>query len=132
MSITFDSALGIHAEALKVRARRAELIAANLANADTPNYKARDIDFKAAMKMATTSSQSSLTVTHRQHIPATASIMPSPTVQFRIPMQDALDGNTVDEQMEQSAFMQNAVQYQASLTFLGGKFKGLMTAIKGE
>jgi flagellar basal-body rod protein FlgB len=132
MSINFDSALGIHADALRVRAQRAELLASNLANTDTPNYKARDIDFQSAMKMATSSQSSGMQTSHANHIQSSGNQFSSPAVQFRTSMQDSLDGNTVDEQIEQAQFMQNSVQYQASLNFLGGRFKGLLTAIKGE
>jgi len=132
MSINFDSALGIHADALRIRSQRAELLASNLANTDTPNYKARDIDFKDAMKMAASNQVSGLQTSHTNHIQLSGGQFSSPTVQFRAAMQDSLDGNTVDEQIEQAQFMQNSVQYQASLNFLGGKFKSLLTAIKGE
>ena len=133
MPINFDSALGIHADALRVRSQRAELLAANMANADTPNYKARDIDFQSALKMATSGQSSSMKTTHSNHF-STASTGPfgSPAVQYRTAIQDSLDGNTVDEQLEQAQFMQNSVQYQASLNFLGARFQGLLSAIRGE
>jgi len=132
MPINFDSALGIHADALRVRSQRAELLASNLANTDTPNYKARDIDFKSAMKMATSGQSSGMQTSHANHTQSSGGRFDSPAVQFRTTMQDSLDGNTVDEQVEQAQFMQNSVQYQASLNFLGAKFKGLLTAIRGE
>jgi flagellar basal-body rod protein FlgB len=132
MSISFDSALGVHADALRIRSQRAELLASNLANTDTPNYKARDIDFQAAMKMATSGQSSGLNTSHSNHISASADRFDSPDIKYRTTMQDSLDGNTVDEQIEQAQFMQNSVQYQASLNFLGGKFKSLLTAIRGE
>jgi len=133
MPINFDSALGIHADALRVRSQRAELLAANMANADTPNYKARDIDFQSALKMATSGQPSSIKTTHNNHF-STASQGPfgSPAVQYRTATQPSLDGNTVDEQLEQAQFMQNSVQYQASLNFLGARFQGLLSAIRGE
>ena len=132
MSINFDTALGIHADALRVRSQRAELLASNMANADTPNYKAQDIDFQSAMKMAVSGQSSGMETTHSNHIKTAHSQFSSPAVQYRTTMQDSLDGNTVDEQIEQAQFMQNSVQYQASLNFLGGKFRGLLSAIKGE
>jgi len=132
MSINFDAALGVHADAIRVRTQRAELLASNLANTDTPNYKARDIDFQSAMKMAVSNQPSSMKATHSNHISTSTSALGSPAVQFRMGNQDSLDGNTVDEQVEQAQFMQNSVQYQASLTFIGGKFKGLLSAIRGE
>lgn len=131
MSINFDSALGIHADALRIRSQRAELLASNLVNADTPNYKARDIDFQSAMKMVSSNQSTGMVSTNSKHFQTSTDRFNSPAVQFRTTMQDSLDGNTVDAQIEQAQFMQNSVQYQASLNFLGSKFKGLMTAIKG-
>lgn len=134
MAINFDTALGIHADALRIRSQRAELLASNMANADTPNYKARDIDFQSAMKMAVSGHPQAnhIETTHSNHINVSTGQFNSPAVQYRNVMQDSLDGNTVDEQIEQAQFMQNSVQYQASLNFLGGKFSGLLSAIKGE
>lgn len=136
MPINFDSALGIHADALRIRSQRAELLATNLANADTPNYKAQDIDFRSALKMAAAGQQSSsmLHTTNAKHISNSipGSNMTAADIQYRVAVQDSLDGNTVDEQIEQAQFMQNAVQYQASLDFLGGKFQSLTKALKGE
>ena len=126
MSINFDAALGIHADALRVRSQRAELLASNMANADTPNYKARDIDFQSAMKMAVKGQSTGIETTHSNHINVSGGQFSSPAMQY------SLDGNTVDEQIEQAQFMQNSVQYQASLNFLGGKFRGLLSAIRGE
>lgn len=134
MAINFDSALGIHADALRIRSQRAELLATNMANADTPNYKARDIDFRAALSAATGGQPSQLKTTHPGHVNMHGSSVNNlmPPVQYRIAMQDSLDGNTVDEQVEQAQFMQNAIQYQASLEFLGGKFTSITKALRGE
>ena len=132
MSINFDSALGIHADALRIRSQRTELLASNMANADTPNYKARDIDFQSAMKMAASGQSAAMEATHSNHIKVSSSQFSSPAVQYRTTVQDSLDGNTVDEQIEQAQFMQNSVQYQASLNFLGARFSGLLSAIRGE
>ena len=131
MSLTIDSALGIHPEALKVRARRTEVLASNMANADTPGFKARDIDFKAALSQAQHQMHQP-TQTRAGHLPGTSAGMPGGESLYRIPLQPSLDGNTVDIQTEQAAFAENAVQYQASLRFLTGKFQGLQRAIKGE
>ncbi|GAB4356966.1 MAG: flagellar basal body rod protein FlgB [Gammaproteobacteria bacterium] len=132
MPINFDSALGIHAEALKLRARRAEVLASNLANMDTPNYKARDFDFNAALRQAQAGAQSPfLKVSHASHIQplSTASAV---ELAYRIPAQSSLDGNTVDAPMEQAAFAENALQYRATLQFLNSRIRGLMSAIRGE
>lgn len=130
MPINIDSALGIHAKALVVRGRRAEVLASNLANADTPNYKARDIDFKTALQQAQ-SGHVPLKVTHTGHIQPAGTGLYGPLL-YRVPQQPSLDGNTVDTHVEQAEFTRNAVNYQASLTFLGGKLKTLLSAIRGE
>ena len=133
MPISFDSALGIHDKALVVRSQRAELLASNIANSDTPGYKAKDIDFKAALENVQAGQQSAngLKVTHDNHIQL-ASTSAGVETMYRVPNQASLDGNTVDSQMEKSAFAENAMRYEASLTFLNGKFRGLITALKGE
>lgn len=131
MPISFDSALGNHDKTLLVRSRRAELLASNIANADTPGYKARDIDFKSALANVQAMGNEGLRLTHRNHIPLTSQIS-GMDVMYRVPNQSSLDGNTVDSQMEKSAFAENALRYQASLTFLDKKFKGLIAALKGE
>jgi len=137
MANSLDQYLGVHAAALDVRARRTELIANNLANADTPGYKARDIDFRQAMARAageTPTSGVHLSTTQAGHIggAASADATGSPDLKFRTPLAPALDGNTVDAQIEQAAFAENAVRYQATLTFLNSKFRGLLTAILGS
>ena len=137
MPTSLDQYLGVHAAALDVRGRRTELIANNLANADTPGYKARDIDFRQAMARAAgekTTSGVHLSTTQAGHIggAASADAATSPDLKFRTPLAPALDGNTVDTQLEQAAFAENAVRYQATLTFLSNKFRGLITAITGS
>ena len=131
MPISFDSALGNHDKALLIRSRRAELLTSNIANADTPGFKARDIDFKTAFENAQAQSNQGLRLTHRNHIQLFDQVAGT-DVLYRIPNQSSLDGNTVDSQMEKSAFAENALRYQASLTFLDRKFKGLIAAFKGE
>jgi flagellar basal-body rod protein FlgB len=131
MALSFDKALGIHADALQVRSRRLELLASNLANADTPNYKARDIDFRAALGQAQQGETVSIRRTHAAHLSDGASGL-GMEPQYRVPNQPSLDGNTVDPQLEQAAFSQNAVQYQASLDFLNARFRGLRNALGGD
>jgi flagellar basal-body rod protein FlgB len=126
-----DNLFGIHATALKLRANRAGLLAANIANADTPNYKARDIDFKHALKQAGTNS-SDMVTTNARHINSAGTSKMGAEILYRAPNQPSLDGNTVDLQTERAAFMENSMMYQASLRFLNGKISGLMTAIRGE
>src|SRR5688572_15806528 len=137
MPLNLDQYVSVHAAALDVRARRGELIANNLANADTPGYQARDIDFRQAMARAageTTTPGVQLSTTSAGHIGggASADASSNPDLKFRTPLAPALDGNTVDAQVEQAAFAENAVRYQATLTFLNSKFRGLLTAIMGS
>lgn len=132
MSISFDKAFGLHESALNLKAQRAEVIANNLANADTPNFKARDFDFQTALAQASSNQSSKLTRTHVSHIDSRIGT-DIPGLSYRIPFQpDTGDGNSVEAQIEQTKFAENAMQYQASLRMLDGKIKGLLTAIKGE
>ena len=131
MPITFDSALGVHEQALALRSQRTEVLASNIANADTPGYKARDIDFKSALATVEAQSTGSLTRTNSKHIQISTA-GGNAEVLYRVPNQSSLDGNTVDGLIEKGAFADNALRYQASITFLDGKFKGMMAAIKGE
>ncbi|WP_413110729.1 flagellar basal body rod protein FlgB [Thaumasiovibrio sp. DFM-14] len=131
MAISFDKALGVHQHTVGVRAKRAETLASNLANANTPGYKAKDIDFKQALSAATSGTSMGLNRTHERHIVATSKR--SGDQKFRVPNQpDTGDGNTVDAQVERNLFMQNALEYQASLDFLGSKFQTMTKAIKGQ
>lgn len=133
MSINFDRAFGIHDDALFLRARRAEMLSSNLANADTPNYKARDIDFKTVLNQVQGDQQQvQLRLTNASHIAPEGSGIPGGEALYRIPHQPSLDGNTVDAEQEQAAFSENALHYQASLSFLSGRISGLLGAIKGE
>lgn len=132
MSLSIDSALGPMPDALILRGRRSEVIASNLANADTPNFKARDFDFQSMMNKAR-SEQVALNTTHASHIAMNGAIgIGGAPLQYRVPNQPSLDGNSVDLQVEQAAFAENAVNYEATLTFLTSRIKGLMTAIRGD
>ncbi len=130
MAISFDKALGIHTQALLLAARRSEMLASNIANADTPNYKAQDIDFRAALRDAQAQQGAALTTTHANHLQVNGGV--DGTAQYRVPDQSSLDGNTVDLQQEKAEFAENTLRYQASLRFLGGRFETLRLAIKGE
>ena len=131
MPISFDSALGIHVKALDVRAKRTELLASNIANSDTPDYKARDIDFRAVLSTADNHLNAGLKRSNARHL-SLSNDAESPSLLYRVPNHASLDGNTVDGQLEKAAFADNALRYQASLTFLDQKFKGLVGALKGE
>ncbi len=134
MAISFDKALGIHEKALGFRAQRAEVLANNIANADTPNYKARDLDFSAALEaqQARGNSEFALATTQARHIPAVTVELADPALRFRNVAHPSLDQNTVDMQVEQANYAQNAVDFQASFTLLNSKFKGLIGALRGE
>jgi flagellar basal-body rod protein FlgB len=134
MANSIDNFLGIHAQALGLESRRAQLLAANLANADTPNFKARDLDFKAALAQAGGSAAAALPLraTQGAHISTAAGTDNDPALLYRVPLAPALDGNTVDPQLEQASFAENAVRYQATLTLLNARLRGLMTAITGQ
>ena len=127
MSNILDNYIGIHSQALQVRGKKTELLAANLANADTPGYKAKDIDFRSALK---TASADRMSTTHSRHFDFSG--QDAGMVQFRVPTQPSVDGNTVEAHIEQGEFMDNAMRYQATVQFLGGKFKSLKEALKGE
>lgn len=139
MAISFDKALGIHDDAVALRSKRAEVIANNIANADTPNFQARDIDFKSVLQgvqglKGTQQNQAPLKMvnTHAAHNDSVIHPDFAAELLFRTPMQPAVDGNTVDVQEEMARYTENALGYQASFDFLNRKFKGLTSAIKGE
>ena len=131
MALSIDEALGVHARALELRAHRAQLLATNIANADTPNFKAVDMDFRTALSKAQ-AGDLPLTVTNENQLQASSTGESKFPLMYRIPLQPSLDGNTVDTQIEQAEFMRNSVQYEASLMFLNGRIKGILSAIKGQ
>lgn len=132
MAISFESALGVHESAFKLRAQRAELLADNMANVDTPNYKAKDLDFRQALE-AQTSGRSgvNLAATHSGHLNGFEETG-HPDAKYRVPQQPSIDGNTVEEHIEHAEYMKNALDFQASFQFLNSKFKGLTSALRGE
>lgn len=130
MTINFDKALGIHDKALLVFERRTQLLAENISNADTPNYKARDIDFDKILQQANTG-QLQMKATQPGHIAYPQDTM-STQMQYRIPEQSSADGNTVDIQKEKAAFAENTVRYQTTLTILSRRLSGIANAFKGE
>lgn len=135
MSISFANALGIHENALSFRAQRAEVLANNIANADTPNYKARDLDFAAVLAEQSEKQSGKpfgLSRTDSQHIAADGIQLADPALRYRTPFHPSIDQNSVDMQQEQANYAENAVQFQASFTLLNSKFKGLIGALRGE
>ncbi|MDE2450207.1 MAG: flagellar basal body rod protein FlgB [Gammaproteobacteria bacterium] len=135
MPLDLNTYLGVEPDALKVYSQRAEVLAANLANADTPGYQARDIDFQAALAAAGSEGGTLRPVTTSPEDvtagSATGGLSTEQFLKYRIPLAPSLDGNTVDSQMEESQFAQNTVRYQATLTFLNDRFSELTTAITG-
>ncbi|SEE99699.1 flagellar basal-body rod protein FlgB [Pseudomonas deceptionensis] len=118
MSIRIDDALGVHMRALGLHMKRTEILAANLANEDTPGYQARDLDFAAEMSRRASAPQFGESAQAR--------------LQYRMPAQAAQDGNTVELSVEQAAFAKSTSDFQTSLTFLNMKFRGLKQAIEGR
>lgn len=139
MKIGFDAALGVHPSALMLRAQRTEVLANNIANADTPHFKARDIDFKAALAEQTQSLRGAdthgperLRTTHDAHLGGPGRPGAAPDLLYRTPELPSLDGNTVDGHVEQAEFANNHLQFMASLRFVNSRFQGMLSAIKGE
>lgn len=137
MALSINEYLGVLPASLAVRGRRTEVLATNLANADTPGYKARDLDFREALNAASTPNATggrlALQTTQAGHQGGTSDpARGDAALKYRVPLAPALDGNTVDAQLEQTAFAGNAVRFQATLTFLNARFRSLMTAITGQ
>jgi flagellar basal-body rod protein FlgB len=135
---TTTSLFGIHAAALSLREARLDVLASNLANADTPGFKARDIDFAQALTDATNASNSA-NVTRESagddKTSLTISTQPdsaNAALRYRIPLQPSLDGNTVDSDYEHAAFARASLEYKASLQFVDARAKTLLTAITGQ
>lgn len=130
-----DRELQFHQQALGVRARRQELLASNIANADTPNYKARDLDFKAALDGALSGRDSgslALARTSAGHQGGQSEGPFAGAVRYRTEYQPSADGNTVNMDVERAAFAENAVQIESMLAFIGSKFKTMNAAIQGQ
>lgn len=138
MGISFQNALGVHPMAVQLRLARAELLSANLANVDTPNFQAKDINFSAEMQRTKIASgfHNAFGSSAQQPILSSPSLSSSsslsPQIMYRMPYQPSQDGNTVALNVEQAAFSQNSLDYQTSLTFLNIKLSGLKKAIEGK
>ncbi|MEI6893060.1 MAG: flagellar basal body rod protein FlgB [Colwellia sp.] len=130
MAIGFDQGFQLHTQGMQVRAQRAEVIASNIANADTPGYKAKGLDFQQALKKAANSQQMGMTRTNEKHFDVRIELNNS--VDYRIPNQpDTGDGNTVDVQVERNLYLKNSLEYQASVQFLTGKIQAMKKVISG-
>ena len=125
-----DALFGIHAASLQFQSRRLELLAANIANADTPGYQARDLDFTQALAQAAQQAGTPA-MTNAQHLPLDGSAASAGTV-YRTPLQPSADGNTVDLHVEQAAFADASLRYKASMSFVEGRLRSLMTALSGQ
>jgi flagellar basal-body rod protein FlgB len=130
--------LDFNATALLLRSERTRVLAGNIANADTPNFKARDFDFRSALEQATGLNQSaaaggaSLARTQQGHITAGSVDNTHPALLYRTPTQTALDANSVDLDTERAAFADNTVRYEATLRFINAQIKTLTSAINGQ
>lgn len=135
MANEIDSLLKFHADALNLRAQRQQLLASNIANADTPGYKARDIDFHQALQamLAGGTSATATVRTRDAHLPGaqmTGTNLPGKAL-YRSEVQPSLDGNTVDMDVERAQFAQNAIHYEANLMMINSQLKALLSAIQG-
>lgn len=125
----FDSALGLHGQALSARSKRVEVIARNIANADTPHYKAQDLDFKQIFKQ---SAEQQLRTTRERHFEAPAAGAAEPGLLYRVPFNTSFDGNTVEMNIEQAQYGKAAAEYQATLSFFQNSVSGLRKALRGD
>jgi flagellar basal-body rod protein FlgB len=129
--VDIGNVLGIHEQALLVRNKRAEMLASNIANADTPGYKARDIDFRKVLQQQSVANVR-LQATKAGHIQPSSGPVSTNQMQYRIPDQASLDGNTVDMQHEQLQFSDNNMRFSATMRFLNGKIASIKAALKGQ
>lgn len=130
-----DDMLQFHQQALALRGQRQQLLASNIANADTPHYKARDFDFNTALQgaLAQTKAAATLATTSPGHLdghPGESGLNGAPLL-YRTQTQGSVDGNTVDADTERAAFADNAIHYEANLTFLNQQIKAMLAAIQG-
>ncbi len=134
MKTLVDNQFRFHQTALNLQAYRQELLASNIANADTPHFKARDIDFKSALQGAMKAARSgvALQTTHAGHITGGASASAENYAKYRTELQSSVDGNTVNMDIERAAFAENALRYEASVTFINGMLRSLNTALTGQ
>lgn len=132
MTVTNDRIFGIHGDALLLRSKRMGVLASNIANADTPGYKAQDLSFNQALRAASGQGQGLQLKQDQSGQIASTGAAGGVKTMYRVPEQPSLDGNTVDMEQERVHFMKNAVSYQTTLSFLSGRIKSLNTALKGQ
>ncbi|QMU60383.1 MAG: flagellar basal body rod protein FlgB [Gammaproteobacteria bacterium] len=130
-----DNYFGISAQSVVARSKRAEILASNIINADTPNYKAKDLDFASILNASNnvgSVKSVSINASHGNHISSGLTDSFSFQTKYRVPENSSLDGNTVDSHVEKGQFAENAVRYQISLSMLNNKIQGLISTLKGE
>jgi len=130
MTVNFDKAFGVHDNALLLFERRTQLLSENIANVDTPGFKAKDINFNQVLQNQQEQSVK-LNATHKGHIDLSQDAF-SENIEFRQVDQSSADGNTVDMQKEKAAFAENTVRYQTTLHVLSKRISGLKAAFRGE
>ncbi|PTD97344.1 flagellar basal body rod protein FlgB [Pseudothauera lacus] len=133
MKTLLDNSLRNHQTALNVQAYRQQLLASNIANADTPHYKARDIDFRGALQTAMNKiTPLALSTTSSAHLTGVNALPLERYTLYRTELQSAVDGNTVNMDVERAAFAENSIHYEASVTFINGLLSGMQRAISGQ
>lgn len=132
MAISFQNAIGMREHAFTLRAERASVLSSNLANVDTPNYKARDIDFQSELKRRMGGSDIQHgRMTHSAHMSLDGGASDTDQM-YRIPSQPSIDGNSVEAHVEHAEFMKNSLEFQVAFTLLNSGFKGMTKALTGQ
>jgi flagellar basal-body rod protein FlgB len=124
--------LDFHAQALSLRSQRQQVLASNIANADTPGYVARDFDFAAALKSASGAATSGAATTDARHFRSVGAHAGDPQLAYSVQTQAAQDGNSVDLDRERANFVDNTVRYESTLRFINGHVKTMLSAITGQ
>ena len=125
----FDNTFAQAQTMLSLRGQRMAVLSRNIANADTPNFKAQDLDFRNVLKNA--NSTTSIKVTHQNHV-SNSAFKGSAEMVYTVPFNSSVDGNTVELSVEQAKYGKAAAQYQATLRFLEGEISGIRKALRGE
>tara|TARA_E500000178_G_scaffold337578_1_gene376917 strand:+ start:486 stop:869 length:384 start_codon:yes stop_codon:yes gene_type:complete len=123
-----DNALGIHGKSLEVHSERLKILAGNIANVDTPNYKAKDVDFASVLQKL---NKSDVRATHEKHFPV-GELEKRTGLKFRVPFNPSDDGNTVEIGIEQAKYGEAASRYKATAQFLENRIGGIRKALRGE
>lgn len=139
MKALLDNAIRFHQTALNLQAQRQEMLASNIANADTPHYKARDIDFRGALQDVLGQrapegriAPLALAQTRSGHVAMQQGAPFESFIGYRRELQSAVDGNTVNMDVERAAFAENSIHYEASVTFINSLLQGMQRAISGQ